>query len=89
MALKQSKIPERMCVACRNMKPKTELVRIVKTPDGNVLVDETGKQNGRGVYLCKSHQCVQRAAKNKGFVKAYGFQLTEELITSLEKIIEQ
>ena len=87
--MKQHKIPERMCVACRNMKPKTELVRIVKTPDGQVLADETGKQNGRGVYICKCTECLLRAAKNKGFQKTYGFALTEELIASLEKLIEQ
>ena len=87
--MKERKIPERMCVACRSMKPKTELVRIVKTPDGNVCVDETGKTNGRGVYLCKSKQCLARAVKNKGFHKAYGFQLTDDIVSSLEKIIEQ
>lgn len=87
--MKQRKIPERMCVACRNMKPKTELIRIVKTSDGTVSVDETGKVNGRGVYICKCKQCVERAAKNKGFAKACGFALTEELRACLEKIIEQ
>ncbi len=86
--MKERKIPERMCVACRNMKPKTELVRIVKTADGTVSVDETGKASGRGVYICKCKQCVERAAKNKGFAKTYGFALTEDLRACLEKLIE-
>ena len=87
--MKERKIPERMCVSCRSMKPKTELLRIVKTPDGVVTLDESGKINGRGVYLCKSQQCLARAAKNKNFAKNHGFALTDELVASLEKIIEQ
>ena len=87
--MKERKIPERMCVACREMKPKTELMRIVKTPEGQVCLDETGKKNGRGVYICKCKQCLARATKNKGFYKTYGFQLTDDLVASLEKLIEQ
>lgn len=81
------KIPERMCVVCRQMKPKTELMRIVNTVDG-VIVDGTGKLNGRGVYLCKSKQCVTKALKTKGFVKQHGFSL-ETVAPQLEKLVEQ
>lgn len=85
---KTKKIPERMCVACREMKPKNELVRIVNTQEG-VVVDTTGKVNGRGVYLCKCKQCMDRARKQKNFAKANGFALTGELFAQLESIIEQ
>lgn len=85
---KTKKIPERMCVACREMKPKNMLVRIVNTQDG-VVVDTTGKVNGRGVYLCKCKQCIERACKQKNFAKVNGFALTEELFAQLESIIEQ
>lgn len=84
----KGRIPERMCVACRQMKPKNELIRLVLTEDG-ATPDLTGKMNGRGVYLCKSRECLAKARKNKGFSKAYGFSLTEELSTQLEKLLEQ
>lgn len=79
------KIPERMCVACRQMKPKKELIRIVNTDNG-VVVDSTGKLNGRGVYLCKCRECVERALKNKGFAKHNGFSL-DTVADQLEKIV--
>ena len=81
------RIPERMCVACRQMKPKTELLRIVNTADG-VVVDGTGKLNGRGVYLCKSKECVTKALKSKGFLKQNGFSL-DAVAPELEKLVEQ
>lgn len=84
----KNKIPQRMCVSCRNMFPKNQLVRLVATESG-VKVDGTGKMSGRGVYLCKNRQCIQRAAKNKGFEKAHGFAVTEQLQQELEKLIEK
>lgn len=81
------KVPERMCVACRQMKPKTELLRIVNTADG-VVVDMTGKLNGRGVYLCRCKDCLSKALKAKSFVKQHGFSL-DAVQAELEKIIEQ
>lgn len=81
------KIPERMCVSCRQMKPKNELIRIVNGQDG-VVIDTTGKLNGRGVYLCKNNECLTKAKKNKGFSKVYGFSL-DDVMPELEKIIEQ
>ena len=81
------RIPERMCVVCRQMKPKTELLRIVNSADG-VVVDGTGKLNGRGVYLCKCRECVTKAIKSKGFAKHHGFSL-ESVAQVLEKLVEQ
>ena len=84
----KGKIPERMCVACRQMKPKNQLVRLVLTESG-ATIDTTGKMNGRGVYLCKTEQCLTKARKNKGFAKAHGFSLSDELCLELEKVLEQ
>ena len=84
----KNKIPQRMCVSCRNMFPKNQLVRLVATESG-VKVDGTGKMSGIGVYLCKNRQCIQREAKNKGFERAHGFAVTEQLQQELEKLIEK
>ena len=81
------KIPERMCVACRQMKPKNQLVRIVNGANG-VTVDLTGKLNGRGVYLCKCKECVSKALKSKNFAKLQGFSL-ESIEQELENLVEQ
>ena len=88
MASKTKRIPERMCVSCREMKPKTMLVRIVNTETG-VVVDITGKVNGRGVYICKCKHCIERAYKQKNFAKVNGFAISEQLFAQLESIIEQ
>ena len=61
--VKQKKIPQRMCVACRQMFDKGKLLRIVKTPEGTVKVDPTGKANGRGAYVCSDVNCVNKCAK--------------------------
>ena len=81
------RIPERMCVVCRQMKPKTELLRIVNGADG-VVVDKSGKMNGRGVYVCANKECVTKAINSKGFVKQHGFSL-ETVAPELEKLVEQ
>lgn len=83
----EKKVPQRMCVACRQMKPKAELIRIVKNDNG-VSVDLTGKINGRGFYLCKCKECFAKAKKLKGFTKNYGFSF-DEIAEQLEKAIEQ
>ena len=81
------KVPERMCVVCRQMKPKIELIRIVNKDD-TVVVDKTGKINGRGVYLCKCKECIDKAIKSKGFFKQHGFTL-DSVAQELENLIEQ
>ena len=63
--MKVKKIPLRMCTGCMEMKPKKELIRIVKTPDEDVCVDLTGKKSGRGAYICKNIECLEKAFKTK------------------------
>ena len=74
----------RTCVACRETKPKRELVRVVLLPDGTIRVDETGKQNGRGAYLCRQHSCWQKALKQGSLKRALRTQLTPEAFAALQ-----
>jgi len=64
------KIPMRMCVSCREMQPKKELVRVVRTPEGAVVLDTTGRANGRGAYLCKKSACLEKAIKSRALERA-------------------
>lgn len=68
--MKQKKIPQRMCVGCQIMKNKKELLRVVRTPDGAVVLDASGKKAGRGAYLCNSEDCLTKAAKGKRLERA-------------------
>lgn len=70
--MKKRSIPQRMCVGCRQMKPKRELVRIVRDKDGNVDIDLTGRSNGRGAYVCARTECIDTARRKKGLERAFG-----------------
>lgn len=63
--MKPKKIPLRMCVGCREMKPKRELIRVVRSPEGEVSIDPVGKKPGRGAYVCRQEACLKRAIKQK------------------------
>ena len=78
------KIPMRMCTGCREMKPKRELVRVVKQPDGQINIDATGKLNGRGAYICKSKECLEKAKKINSLSRAYETKVSDEIYTRLE-----
>ena len=69
--MKPRKIPMRMCVGCREMKPKKELLRVVRTPEGEVLIDPTGRKSGRGAYICASSECLARARKQRQLERAF------------------
>ena len=81
------KIPMRMCVACREMKPKKDLIRIVRTPEGPVEADLTGKRNGRGAYLCKNMECLEKAVKIRALDRALEVKLDGEALDSIREII--
>ena len=68
--MKPKKIPMRMCVGCREMMPKKELIRIVRPPEGSVMLDRTGKAAGRGAYLCSRPECLEKARKAKTLERA-------------------
>lgn len=88
--MKQKKIPLRKCTGCNEMKPKKELVRVVKAPDtkdengefiakGTVSLDLTGKKPGRGAYVCNNIECLEKAIKAKRFERAFGTQIPQEI----------
>ena len=83
MAVK--KIPMRKCVGCGEMKPKKELMRILKTENGEFVVDAAGKKNGRGAYLCRSLSCFQNAVKSRGLERSFKQEIPQEVYDRLEK----
>ncbi len=79
------KLPLRMCTGCGEMKPKRELIRVLKTPEEEIVIDATGKKNGRGAYVCCSLACLQKAIKTKGLERSLKVGIPGELIETLEK----
>lgn len=84
----QKKIPMRQCLGCREMKPKRELIRAVKSPDGEVSFDFKGKMPGRGAYLCPNGECLKKAMKSKALERAFSTQIPTEIYDALEKQME-
>ena len=82
------KIPMRQCVGCREMKSKKELLRVIKTAEEEILLDTTGKKNGRGAYLCPNKECMQKAIKNKGLERSLKTAIPKEIIENLTKEME-
>ena len=80
------KIPMRMCLACREMKPKKELIRIVKSQDG-ICIDTTGKKNGRGAYICDDIKCLEKVIKSKRLEKVLDIHISDEIYESLRGVI--
>ncbi|HLI90193.1 MAG TPA: YlxR family protein [Ktedonobacteraceae bacterium] len=84
---RQKHVPLRTCVACRETKPKRELLRIVRTPDGHVLIDATGKKSGRGAYLCARLSCWETAMKKKRLEQEFETTISEEDRAGLDSFI--
>lgn len=79
------KIPMRMCVSCREMRPKKELLRVVRTPEGAIVLDRTGRANGRGAYLCDRLECLNRAVKTRALERALNLKLDETVLAALQE----
>ncbi|WP_242862867.1 RNase P modulator RnpM [Clostridium sp. C105KSO13] len=79
------KIPMRKCVGCGEMKPKKEMIRVLRTMEGDFVLDATGKKNGRGAYLCRSQNCLEKADKNKGLERSFKQSIPEEVYEHLKK----
>ena len=77
------KTPMRQCLGCREMKPKSGLLRVVKSPDGVISLDLTEKGPGRGAYVCRSSECLKRAVKSKALSRAFGAPIPEEILEAL------
>lgn len=82
------KVPFRMCIGCREMKPKAELYRIVKKPDGEIVIDKTNKLSGRGAYICKSGECLKKAEKSNALARAFSVSIDKEIYSQLLKECE-
>ena len=85
--MKPKKIPMRMCVGCREMKPKKDLIRVVRSPEGEVSMDPVGKKPGRGAYVCRSESCLKRAIKQRQLERQLEVQLTEEVSAALTQAL--
>ena len=81
------KIPLRRCLGCFESKPKMELYRIVKTKDGKIVVDKTGKINGRGAYICKSTDCLEKVIKAKRLEKELEIKISDDIYAELKNMI--
>ena len=81
--MKPKKIPMRMCVGCREMKEKRDLIRIVRTPDGEAVLDPSGKRSGRGAYVCRQAECLKRSIRQKQLERQLEITLTPEIIDAL------
>ncbi|MBR0348958.1 MAG: YlxR family protein [Acutalibacteraceae bacterium] len=81
----KKKIPLRKCTGCGEMKPKKELVRVVKTPEDEVLMDLTGRVNGRGAYICPNAQCLKIARKSKRIERSFQMQIPDEIYDKMEE----
>ena len=79
------KIPLRTCVGCKEVKPKKELIRVVKTPENEIKLDLTGKLNGRGAYICKSEECLKKAQKSGALSRAFSLEVSSEIYEKLAK----
>ena len=82
------KIPMRQCIGCREMKPKRELIRILKNKQQELSVDRTGKKNGRGAYICPSMDCFHLAIKQKGLERSFQMSIPPEFYTVFQKEME-
>ena len=84
----QKKIPQRQCMGCRERKAKRELIRVVRSPEGNVSLDFGGKMNGRGAYLCPDPECLKRAIRSKALERSLEVPIPEEVYDRLQKEME-
>lgn len=81
------KKPERTCIACNEQKEKNNLLRIVKSKDGIIEVDESGKKSGRGAYICKSEECLDKAIKSKRLERIFEKEIENELYENIRGVI--
>ena len=86
--MQQKKIPMRQCLGCREMKPKKELIRVVRSPEGEISLDFKGKANGRGAYICPDAACLHKAIKGRALERAFSMQIPAEIYEKLNNEME-
>lgn len=79
------KTPLRRCIGCNEMKDKKSLIRVIKSPEGNIQLDPTGKANGRGAYVCKDSECLIKAIKSKGLDRSFKVHISDEIYDKLKE----
>ena len=79
------KVPLRLCVGCKEMKPKKEMMRVIKSAEGEIFLDTTGKKNGRGAYICKQVECLEKAFSNHGLERSLKISIPKETMENLSK----
>ena len=82
------KIPVRQCIGCGEMKNKKDMMRILRTPEEEIVLDLTGKKNGRGAYLCKQSECLKLARKNKGLERSFKMSIQSQVYDKLEEFLK-
>ncbi len=88
MTLKTKKIPMRLCIGCGEMKPKKNLIRVLKDAEGTIQLDFTGKKSGRGAYLCKSMECFVAAQKGHRLERSFGCRVSEEIYEEMKHALQ-
>ena len=83
------KVPLRQCIGCPAMKSKKEMIRVIKTAEDEIMLDATGRKNGRGAYLCPSMECFKKAVKSKGLERSFKMAIPKEVYETLEKEMEE
>lgn len=83
--MQERKKPHRQCIGCRESKEKQKLIRIVKTPEGEIVIDRTGRKNGRGAYLCDNGECLKKAQKSNALNRSFRMDVPKEVYTELER----
>lgn len=86
--MQKRKMPQRQCVGCRESKDKSELIRVVRTPEGEIILDRTGRSNGRGAYLCESRECLKKARKANALSRSFKMNVPEETYEELERQLQ-
>ena len=81
-------LPKRTCMGCNEVKPKKDLIRVVKNKEGNIFIDKTGKANGRGAYLCDNIECLEKAIKTKRLEKSFETKISNEIYDELRMTIK-
>ena len=87
--MSMKKVPLRQCIGCQEMKSKKEMIRVIKTAEDEIMLDATGRKNGRGAYLCPSMECLKKAVKGKGLERSCKMAIPKEVYETLEKEMEE
>ena len=87
--MSMKKVPLRQCIGCQEMKSKKEMIRVIKTAEDEIMLDATGRKNGRGAYLCPSMECPKKAVKGKGLERSFKMAIPKEVYETLEKEMEE